>query len=162
MSFSDYPFPHEDIFITDVGKEQLAYISKKFFSVDYLSSVKIPPEWPINGILYGDLKKRILVSMVVQRGNLNINVPFIVDTGCPIVYISAEVYEKFVAKHPENLPDFVSLTLHGIPDVNVAISPSVSHFAEVNILGQSFLTRDDVKFSMHRKNICLSLVPENN
>lgn len=124
-----------DIMLTDVKLDDLRFISNKL-GHEYLSPSDNDASLPLNGFIYGTDTMRPFVILVVGRAGKRVNVPFIVDSGCPGVYISEDVFSAL--GFSDSIPPHTVVNLHGFDSFNVSLSPTDSNFAGVSVLGQKF------------------------
>jgi hypothetical protein len=138
------PTPRKmDIMLQDVSAEDLRAGIAQELGVGYLQSAE-PVVLSkgsvrhVSGILYGT-NDRVMVALPVQKTAKCIHVIFVVDTGSPFTFLCRDAltalgFEEFT-------PESTKVTLGGIPGIHVELSPPHLHFADVNVLGASFLRR---------------------
>ena len=108
-----------DIMFSDVGIQDLIEISE-LLNKSYLSVTHEAPKFPITGIIYGVSTLRPFVNLIVSRGKKSVNVPFLIDSGCPDIFLSAEAMSALM---DDALPLSTYVNLHGFKQVNVFMSP---------------------------------------
>lgn len=134
------PTRYFDILLQDVGTEQLKSFSKRM-GVEEFSLVQ-PGEirFPAKGIIVGSSTHRLFISLAVAYEDKTIWVPFLVDSGCPWNFMSARTMNALGVTPPRG----TTFTIHGFDDCLVNVSPSKSHFADVNIIGGDFFHHTSV------------------
>jgi hypothetical protein len=137
---SSYIRPEEyDVYIADVTESDLNNDISNQMNIKYLSEAKNEEIWPLNGIFYG-INRRCIVCCSVKRKNMEkaINVFFILDTGSPYTYLTANVIDKLGLSYvPKSFPCLINNKW-----TDVAISHS--NFENVNLLGANFLDQTKV------------------
>ena len=125
--------------LVDVGPEDLKFISEEEMKIKYLSSTTNIPKFPVKGITYGEDTYRVFVNLIVARGSFKINVPFLVNSGCPDVYLSSEALQKLGCN--DIIPNFIRVNIHGFKSIGAKVSPKASHFSNICVLGQNFFAK---------------------
>lgn len=120
-----------DVLVTDICEEDLKSVCIEL-GQEYLSIRENKAELPLSGLFYGS-NHRMFVCLPVEKRNIKLNVPFLIDTGAPYTYVTRDVFEKlgYVEKCPS------SATMH-VNDTAMNVNRSVGHFENVNLLGQDF------------------------
>jgi hypothetical protein len=123
--------------------------------LNYLSDPPMDISCPIKGIVFG-VNLRPVIPIIVTHKTMSKVVFFIVDTGSPHTYLSAE------ALHALNLQEtchssILPITLHGIKMPAVYLSGH--HFSECNVLGAHFLSkgRADLKVNYEDLTVVVTL-----
>jgi hypothetical protein len=123
-----------DLLLTDVKEDNMRTIARNL-GTSYLADASSTPTYPIIGELYGEYN-RAVVNLVVSMRKRAKDVIFIVDTGSPFTYLSAATLHALGCRNI--FPGTVTVEVHGRL-LNVHLSPSTSHFADVNVLGTDFM-----------------------
>jgi hypothetical protein len=134
-----------DIMLSDVKSEDLKTIIAEKLGVDYLSlaSDDEKQKWtPLTakGLIHGGMS-RLIINLVTRRQknpNRFVNVIFIVDTGSPYSFVSAEAMQEIVGVEGSNLPNVINADIGG-HEVSLHLSMANSHFHDVNVLGMDAL-----------------------
>lgn len=121
-----------DIMLTDVKKDDLFVIAKKL-NLPYLVDADRKIDEELHGLLWGDYGRPV-VSIIMELRGKRKNVVFIVDTGSPKTYISEHVF----ASYDQPAEEYETAVLNG-HEMIIFLSPKKLHFADVNVLGASFL-----------------------
>ncbi|KAI3660563.1 hypothetical protein MP638_000103 [Amoeboaphelidium occidentale] len=140
----------QDLLLTDITVENLPEIARSL-GVEYLSPVQeFPGQFPIQGRIYGD-HRRFMINLVCRRLSLReapaVNIVFLVDTGSPVSYLSKEAMEALIGNR-ENMPSVLDVFIHSERAIPCHLSPSASHFADVNVLGTNFLAENELSLAM--------------
>ena len=161
MEDTSYIKPNEyDVLLTDVNHRLIVGDVASRLDVKYLEP---PTELdiekmtvPINGILYGS-NMRPMVNLVIYSKvkKLKRNVIFLIDTGSPHLYLSANALEAlgFV----DNLPETFSVVFNDMT-FEASLSPIISsdgkvgRFKEINIIGSDFLRASRSSLIIDYKN----------
>jgi hypothetical protein len=81
--------------------------------------------------------------MIVARGSKRIHVPFLVDGGCPGIYLARDTMHAL--GHTDNIPNSTRVNIQGFDQMTAFLSPALSQFSHANILGQKFFYQTGVK-----------------
>jgi len=135
-----------DVLITEVDNNTLHSEISKLVDIPYLKEAtkdeadKVAKE--IRGFYYGRSLRMIFPCILSMKGQARW-VFFIVDSGAPLTYISAEVAQAFgLLDDPEpSDPWDAKIADHAH---QIYLSPSDSHFSEVNLLGGDFYKLKEV------------------
>lgn len=136
-----------DIMLLDISAEDLRADIAQELGVEYL----LPAEpillnkgetRTVSGTIYGS-NNRVMIALPVQKLNKCVHVIFLIDTGSPYTYLCNDALRAL--GHNEHVPKSTRATLGGIPGFHVELSPPTMHFADVNVLGASFLSRTEAK-----------------
>ncbi|KAF2182315.1 hypothetical protein K469DRAFT_752136 [Zopfia rhizophila CBS 207.26] len=144
-----------DVLITDIDNNTLRSEVAELIGIPYLK--KATKEEANNvveighGITYGR-KFRIIFPCVVSFEDKAHWVFFIVDTGAPLTYLSAQA-GKLLSIGSDPAPVKIAGYIHP-----VYLSPEHSHFANVNILGNDFCTAYNVALGPRRNNRTVELL----
>lgn len=140
-----------EILITDIKDSDLLSIGrelgvKRLESITDASAVR----FPVYGIMRG-ISTRMFVPLVVSKRNLSIHVIFLIDTGSPNTYIRTDTLEKLGCQ--DYIPTDVNVDIQG---VTLTVYPSHSHFDNVDLLGQDFMSCRNVKMvADYRRKVVL-------
>ena len=92
--------------------------------------------FPIKGSFYGP-SNRIFLPLVVSSAKRGpINVLFLVDTGAPMSFLREDTLEAL--GFTESIPSSATVLIQGL---RISVGLSSESFANVDLLGQDFLTR---------------------
>jgi len=89
-----------DVLLTDICEEHLKYVCSEL-GQEYLSVRENKAEFPLSGLLYGS-NHRLFVCLPVEKRNIELNVPFLIDTGAPYTYVTQAVFEKLKNQLPRH------------------------------------------------------------
>jgi hypothetical protein len=162
----------QDMLLLDITANYLHHDLSACFGVQYLSVVPQDEELEryktrtVHGTIIGN-NKRFMVNLPCRRkSNRNYptspkaalpfhNVFFIVDTGSPHSYLCPEAISSLVGGNGSPVPTLlkVELLTGGVLDFHV--SPSGSHFADVNVLGGSAMAIANLASDNHRDEFFL-------
>ena len=134
---------HQDLLLTDITAENLLEIAKSL-DVKYLGAAEFPGQFPATGNLVGG-NHRLMINLVCRRRSHKemsaVNIVFLVDTGSPVSYLSKGAMEALTG-NCETVPRVLYVLVHNERDViECHISPTGSHFEDVNVLGMDFVSR---------------------
>ena len=148
------PPDQQDMMLTDITSTVLhseECTARIGWGKKYLSEAKsFPLEWPAAGFFYG-INRRLMISLPCRVGhegpgpnsNKVLNIFFLVDTGSPVSYLCLEATEALI--DGDSTCDVEGALLVGVQNESVHmsfhLSPSKSHFHDVNVLGMDFLTK---------------------
>ncbi len=88
-----------------------------------------------------------MVPLTVQFGENRLWVTFLVDTGAPMTYLSAEALRALASIPRGTLSRVVDALVHGTVH-RLVISPPQSHYSDVNILGIDFLQASHLRLEV--------------
>ncbi len=125
----------ENTMLLDCHEVDLKNLVSNVLDIPFLSEASELPTWPIHGILFGE-HERPFVNLIVESKKGKVNVFFIVDTGSPHVFISQSTF--IALGYSQMAPSQAELIVHGFSH---PVFLSVNHFAEVNLIGASFLSK---------------------
>jgi hypothetical protein len=132
----------QDLLLTDITAENLPDIARDNFEIDYLSAAQFPGQFPAKGHLVG-VNHRLMINLVCRRPSGQevpaLNVVFLIDTGSPVSYLSKRAVEALIGKRSEHFPRTFKVVIHNGLTTECNISPSGSHFEDVNVLGMDYL-----------------------
>jgi hypothetical protein len=120
-----------DVLITDISETNLLNIGRELGTGRLSAAPEFQPNaYPIKGIIYGPTS-RVFVPMIVGKRDININVPFLFDTGSPNTYLREDTMRAlgFV----DNIP---TDTMVRINDITITAFLSRGHFENVDLIGQ--------------------------
>jgi hypothetical protein len=134
-----------DILLTDVTEEEIRYIHTKLLGKKYLETVPASDHvvYPVRGTVYNPDTNRVFVSMIVARGSKRIHVPFLIDGGCPGIYLARDTLHAL--GYTDTIPSSTRVNIQGFDQMTAFPSPALSHFSYANILGQKFFHQTGVK-----------------
>ncbi|KAL1964762.1 hypothetical protein VTN77DRAFT_6629 [Rasamsonia byssochlamydoides] len=125
-----------DVFLADVTYSKLKTDMSQIFGVEYLSQATDADAKHISdidqAISHGETYRTIYPCVVCIRDKAYW-VFFIIDSGAPFTYLSSQACKVFGIK--EGKPKSARLAGH---NCIIRMSPSSSHFHDVNILGADF------------------------
>ncbi|KAH0609470.1 uncharacterized protein H6S33_012956 [Morchella sextelata] len=125
-----------DVLITDVKHETLETTVAEELGIPYLSKATEADAKEVvqvgNGYIYGR-KFSAIIPFVVSHGDESRWVFFIMDSGAPLTYLSAEASKILGVVEDRATP----VTIGGHPK-EVYMSPRNSHFTDINLLGTDF------------------------
>lgn len=136
-----------DVMLTDLNHDLLMNQVSTDLNVQYLESPENPDNESIvgsvSGILWGP-HMRPMVNLIISSTKFKkpVNIIFLVDTGCPYIYICETALNKlgFIDHMPS---EFEIQFRSGIFKANMSplVMPNGSegHFKDINVLGASFL-----------------------
>ena len=131
--------------LNDIDELELRTAVAEKLGVEYLSSASADgARFPVSGVVFGRLARAMVSLVVVCRATQRaVNVIFLVATGSPHTYCAPAVYAAL--GKTGTLPKGLELSVHG---VDLSVSPSHSHFADVNVLGQDFFSAGGVDLAL--------------
>jgi hypothetical protein len=148
------PLPY-DVLITDVLEEDLESISVELGSGTYLSAAtEVPPKLSVYGLIVNLEANRMFVNLVVKGCNgVNVNVPFLIGTSCPGVYLREDTLAA--SGYNNSLPPVMNFDIHGTSFIPCRLSGD--HFKNVNLLGQSYFnqSRNRLLSDVFRKTVMI-------
>ena len=145
-SFASYIPPQTyDIMLSDIHTEDLPEMATDI-NVAYLGDAPTAFAFPAKGLIYG-FHMRMIIALPVAKRGLCIWVPFILDTGSPFTYLSADVLTAL--GYTENIHKNVDISIGGVP---ASAGLSHSHFACVSVLSQSFLMRNHAQLTVNYRD----------
>jgi hypothetical protein len=139
-----------DIMLTDITPEDWSIVAEKFSVARRSSADSVPsPPFPVQGAIVGWCN-RLIANFVCQRrpGAPLFNFFFLVDTGSPYTFLSAETIAVLTGGATGNIPTALTVNIQGIPSMGCRISPPTSHFADVDVLGMDFMRNNYASISM--------------
>ena len=140
-----------EVLITDVQDHDLRSIGDHL-GVHRLSvAEKKHATLPVHGIMRG-ISVHMFVPLVVSFRDTCVNVLFLIDTGSPNTYIRTDTLERLGFK--DHIPCDLNVEIQG---TTLTVYLSHSHFANVDLLGQDFMTQRSVRTiaDYRRKTIVL-------
>lgn len=140
-----------EVLITDIQDNDLKSIGERLGVCRLDETKKTNAILPVQGIMRG-ISVRMFVPLVVGYKNAYIHVIFLIDTGSPNTYLRTDTFEKLGFK--DNIPSDVNMEIQG---TTLTVYPSHSHFENVDLLGQDFMTQMNVRMvaDYKRKTILL-------
>ena len=138
--------PQADILLLDVSEKDLMGIISKELGVNYLGDSVKTIEQEISGKIWG-FNQRLFISLMVELNGKKKDVVFLVDTGAGMTYMAEKAIQSFYDSQAEITKPFFKLKINGIVQ-KVAVSPSNSHFNDINILGGMFLNSCKAKITI--------------
>jgi hypothetical protein len=123
-----------DVLITDISDTDLSRLGSEL-GIMRLSQATSDILFPVTGVVYGR-NSRLFVPLVVEKRSKRINVLFLYDTGSPGTFLRHDTLQAlgFV----ESIPDETDIIIQG---ERVTVSPSRSHYENVDLLGQDFVEK---------------------
>ena len=135
----------QDLLLTDINSKELRIIATEM-ELEYLGPASFPGSFPVEGTIWVP-NHRLMVNLVCRRRTKSDsptrNIIFLIDTGSPVTYLCQEAMEALVGKDC-NFPQTLFVEIHTEEAVQTHISPKDSHFADVNVLGMDFLSKNRV------------------
>ena len=151
----EYSSAAYDVLINDVMDENLKFIAEKV-GTEYLSATTMLPFFPVRGVLWNAKTNRTFVNLVVQRNkDIKVNVLFMIDTGCPDVYLRKDTLAAL--GYNDSIPSSLTLNIHGTDDIFCEISRA--HFSNVNVLGMSYfvVSKNLLSVDAHEKTATIDI-----
>lgn len=149
------PPSDQDLLLSDVKEDDLRSGVSLALEETYLDVVSEEPSWPVKGILFGH-NSRPFVCFYVKIKTKSIKVFFLVDTGSPHTYLSGSTMN---ALGVDSVPSSFRSTIHGVFMPATYISPSNSHYSDINIIGADFLNRGQFQLQLDYGSATLTLHP---
>jgi hypothetical protein len=143
------------LWLGDMGKDEFKFVSSKL-GHEYMSVTTEEPTFPVHGMVYGFVHGRKMVNMIVQRGNIRINIPFVLDGGSPVNVISDDALAAFKV-NPKNIVNEINLNVHGFESVPFVHAHSDGRLRDVNILGWLFFLSTGAFERLQAKEFKVSL-----
>eukprot|EP01088_Endostelium_zonatum_P011547 TRINITY_DN25692_c0_g1_i1.p1 TRINITY_DN25692_c0_g1~~TRINITY_DN25692_c0_g1_i1.p1 ORF type:complete len:244 (-),score=13.90 TRINITY_DN25692_c0_g1_i1:38-769(-) len=130
-----------DVLLTDVTSHLHSRIAPQIYSGDdkYLSdaSQNDSNQDKVPGILYGPFA-RPMVPLILARGDIKKHMIFLVDTGAPLTYLSAEAWRSFgLDPFKKSLAEFQI----NEKTVDLRVADDCSHYSDINLLGADVMRR---------------------
>ncbi|KAJ3276895.1 hypothetical protein HDV01_002950 [Terramyces sp. JEL0728] len=146
----------QDLLLTDITAEELQNIAESL-GVEYLGLAEFPGLFPVNGKVKG-MNKRLMVNLICKRQSRNptnaINVVFLIDTGSPVSYLSENAFKSLLPPH-SHIPQSIDVMIQTERVIECHLSPKDKHFADVNVLGMDFMTKNSLSILVnYDKDIC--------
>ena len=132
--------------LSDITKDIINYVARESNTV-HLAPYQYNPAFPAEGEIYG-LNKRLLINLAIkyrpfqQPAPLDhyLNVICLINTASPYSYLSGETIKALVGC--ETSPSVINAFVHSNWVIECHQSPSTSKFANVNVLGMDFLSKN--------------------
>jgi hypothetical protein len=158
------PFP-QDHCILDLDHKLLLSVAR-LLQVQYLGENNETPSYPVIGFLimpHGRLMVNLLCRRQFKNGKLGpqVNIIFVIDTGCPVTYLSKRAARALLAFPGACLmytPKTLMVKIHDRPNVTCHINP-VKHMTDVNVLGMDYLMLRHLSIQIDVYSISVQLVP---
>lgn len=143
----------QDLMLSAVNHTILVDDIAEILEVKYLSPAESAICFPLFGILYGP-HRRVMVNLSCRRKSSKkqhqmINIIFLCDTGMPCSYLSGQAMSALIGNF-DYIPNVMRVEF-GIYHHDFQLSPTGSHFAEVNVLGMDFLYDMDLSILLDKK-----------
>ena len=140
-----------EVLITDIQDNDLKSIGDRLGVHRLEETEKSDATLPVQGIIRG-ISVRMFVPLVIGYKDLYIHVIFLIDTGSPNTYLRIDTFEKLGFK--DHIPSDVNMEIQG---TTLTVYPSHSHFTNVDLLGQDFMTQTNIRMvaDYKRKTILL-------
>jgi predicted aspartyl protease len=126
-----------DILLTDIKAEHIERI--KIDGVKHLSPATTSTS-VLRGVTVGENARVFVKAVVTRSGNLQqhraINVIMLVDTGSPFVFLAPKTWKAFGVDLADLPNDEAYVKING---VRVLAHVSSNHFADIDVMGTSFL-----------------------
>lgn len=132
-------------FLMDINDSTIKGIIAEELHAQYLAPALPPTEYSheIHGFLYGNLS-RPMVNMVMVKGDVCVNVIFLVDSGAPYSFITREVSNALNVNLGQ---DETYATAHGVRQVFYISGPQHT-FSQVNILAADWMCDADARIHL--------------
>lgn len=158
-----------DIILHDITAAYLTDDLSARFEVQYLSRMQKDEELErykdpkVHGSIIGN-NKRFLMNLPCRLASACslpsspkkplpfVNVFFLVDTGSPFSFACPEAMEALCGRKGNPIPSCVEVELLTGTPLELHVSPSGSHFSDINLLGASALSIADI-VSNNRRNM---------
>lgn len=147
----------DSLWLQDIRRENLMYISEKLGSKKYLGETRDEPSFPVKGMIYSAMNGRRCVNLVVGLGNRKVYVPFIIDSGSPRSTLSEETLKAL--GFSDYIPSEIVVNIHGFEDTCISYASNNERLKDINILGWQFfwLTKvyedvdiEEMQVTLHR------------
>ena len=135
-----------EVLITDIQDNDLKSIGDRMGVRRLDETEKQYATLPVRGIMRG-ISVRMFVPLVVGYKDVYINIIFLIDTGSPNTYLRTDTFEKLGFK--DSIPSDVNMEIQG---TTLTVYPSHSHFGNVDLLGQDFMTQMNIRMVADYKN----------
>jgi hypothetical protein len=86
------------------------------------------------------------------KNSKTINIIFLIVTGSPNTFLSEKAMEALVGKPGCNVGPTIDVMIHTKKVILCHLSPHDKHFADVNVLGMDFLSKNLLSLSMDYDN----------
>ncbi len=140
----------QDMLLTDITAKELLKIAE-ILEVDYLGpAAEFPGSFPTSGFIYGN-NNRLMVSLSCRRkkdDSKPINIIFLINTGSPNTFLCEKAMQALVGKPGCNISEIMTVMIHSDTVITCHLSPHDKHFADVNVLGMDFLSKNLLSLSM--------------
>ena len=143
----------QDLLLSDVREQDLKQSIAHELGIPFMSEASGEALLPIEGILFGH-NFRPFVCLHVRRKTVNRNVFFLIDTGSSHTYLSKTTVEALSIK--DSIPEGFIATIHG-ENMYVNLSPSSSHYTDINIIGSDFLSRKKIFLEVDYENLVVRI-----
>jgi hypothetical protein len=149
----------QDMLFTDLTDTELSSIAYRL-EVQPLSIADPvqPPYFPVEGVIHG-LNNRLMVNLVCKKSRhlgpkkedsnkRSINVVFVINTGSPCTYLSAQTM-KALGDDDQSSTKIMDVTIQSGKVIECRLSPPDKHYANVNVLGMNFLAKNSLSLAMN-------------
>jgi hypothetical protein len=177
---------HHNVLLTDIHEDTLRDVVAARLAVGFLSVAETKPSFPVHGCLHGRNSRcfcmrlplcwilrapgcqpelnclsgahRPVINLVVRSHNKPaVNIIFVVDTGSADTYLSTTTLDAL--GFLEHTPPQARVYIHGY-ELEVFHSPPKSNFADVNLLGASFMlaarARLDINYDSRNQSFTIT------
>eukprot|EP01033_Poteriospumella_lacustris_P007221 gene7221-gene7946 len=130
-----------DILLRDLTLSKMKAKSLEVFGFELNSRIFRPlsevPSFPIHGIILSDTYERIIIPVLVTYKRVTIQTTCLMDTGSPWTFMTKETLTA-LGIDVVSKDSYFDINVHGTP---LTVYPSVNHFEDTNVCGQSFFTK---------------------
>ncbi len=146
----------EDIIsVPNMNEDDLKFVSKEL-GKPYLGVTSDRPTFPVPGIIYTRTNGIRCVSLIVQKNDIKVWIPFVINSGSPVTVIGKPALEALQFELSE-ITDSTNFTIHGFESAAATHIAADARLKNLNILGWSFFRDTGVFEAMNAENMTLSL-----
>lgn len=133
------------LWLNDVCREDLVYISETIGQHTYLGETDVIPTFPVHGVIYDNRTGRRFVNLTVSWSKKKIIVPFIIDSGSPFNVLGRETMSVLgLQSNKVEIPATYHVNLHGFERMPITYQPLNAKIQDVNIIGWEFMKETGV------------------
>ena len=143
----------ESLWLQDIKRHNLLAISSQLGS-KYLAETSQPASFPVKGLIYSKKNGRRFVNLIVSFQSKRIVVPFVIDSGSPVITLSKETIEALCV---DFLPSELYVDIHGYGNIPVTHDFANEKLRDINILGWRFFDETPVVEVIDKKNMSVTL-----
>jgi hypothetical protein len=141
-----------DILLSDISTEDIRKRIPKELQIEYLSDAHVESGGNIFGIVYGPHYRLFCSTTVRYKSKIKI-VPFLVDTGSRMTYLSAKVLNAFGLEFA-NPDTAVEVQINGR---RTTVMMSKPHFKDVCLIGMEFMIVSNADLCVSSSNRTFTL-----